>query len=190
MGEVYRRSQPDRAVNRNFEQAQVLLCVAGAMMMIIIGDSFARAIGVWGGASIIRFRTPVDDPKDAVILFLLLGLGMSCGLGAFAVAGLGAIFLCLFLSFLENVGISKPRTMMLTLVAGDAEFPAAYVRDVFARSSVASWEPREVVKGPKTSMKYFVSLEQHASLAALNAEFTREGSGIQSVSWEAPKRSE
>jgi hypothetical protein len=39
-------------------------------------------------------------------------------------------------------------------------------------------------------MKYFVSLEQHASLAALNAEFTREGSGIQSVSWEAPKRSE
>ena len=64
------------------EQAQTLLCVSGAMMMIIIGNSLARAFGIAGAASIIRFRTPVDDPKDVTILFLLMGLGMSSGLGA------------------------------------------------------------------------------------------------------------
>ena len=63
------------------EQAQTLLCVSGAMMMIIIGNSLARAFGIAGAASIIRFRTPVDDPKDVTILFLLMGLGMSSGLG-------------------------------------------------------------------------------------------------------------
>ena len=41
-----------------------------------------------------KFRTPVEDPKDVTILFLLKGLGMSAGLGAFAVVGLGTAFLC------------------------------------------------------------------------------------------------
>ena len=59
------------------------------MMMIIIGNSLARAFGIAGAAGIVRFRTPVDDPKDVTILFLLMGLGMATGLGAFAVAGLG-----------------------------------------------------------------------------------------------------
>jgi hypothetical protein len=58
---------------RSLEQAQVLLCVAGAMMMIIIGNSLARAFGIRGAAGIVRFRTPVDDPKDVTILFLLRG---------------------------------------------------------------------------------------------------------------------
>ena len=71
----------------------MLLCMSGALMMIIIGNSLARAFGIAGAASIIRFRTPVDDPKDVTILFLLMGLGMSAGLGAFAVAGLGTAFL-------------------------------------------------------------------------------------------------
>ena len=79
------------------EQAQTLLCVSGAMMMIIIGNNLARAFGIAGAASIIRFRTPVDDPKDVTILFLLMGLGMSTGLGQFAVAGLGTAFLCVAL---------------------------------------------------------------------------------------------
>jgi hypothetical protein len=72
---------------KSLEQAQTLLCVSGAVMMIIIGNSLARAFGIAGAAGIVRFRTPVDDPKDVTILFLLMGLGMATGLGAFAVAG-------------------------------------------------------------------------------------------------------
>ena len=87
--------RPDtRDTGPHMGQAQTLLCVSGAVMMIIIGNSLARAFGIAGAASIIRFRTPVDDPKDVTVLFLLMGLGMSIGLGAFAVAGLGAAFLC------------------------------------------------------------------------------------------------
>ena len=83
---IHKPATRDRS--SSMEQAQTLLCVSGAMMMIIIGNSLARAFGIAGAASIIRFRTPVDDPKDVTILFLLMGLGMSIGLGAFAVAGL------------------------------------------------------------------------------------------------------
>jgi len=98
---VHKPASRDRAATRSMEHAQMLLCVSGALMMVIIGNSLARAFGIAGAASIIRFRTPVDDPKDVTILFLLMGLGMSAGLGAFAVAGLGTAFLCLTLVALD-----------------------------------------------------------------------------------------
>src|SRR3954464_1232492 len=73
--QVHRRYHRDRPLPRSLLQAQVLLCVAGAMVMVIIGSSVARAFGVAGAAGIVRFRTPVEDPKDTTILFLLVALG-------------------------------------------------------------------------------------------------------------------
>src|SRR5258707_1310626 len=61
---VHRPTLRERPMNRSMEHAQTLLCVSGAMVMIIIGNSIARAFGIAGAATIIRFRTPVDDPKD------------------------------------------------------------------------------------------------------------------------------
>jgi hypothetical protein len=100
---VHRSTSREKPLTRSMEQAQVLLCVSGAVVMIIIGNSIARAFGIAGAASIIRFRTPVEDPKDITILFLLMGLGMAAGLGAFAVAGLATAFLCVLLLVLDRL---------------------------------------------------------------------------------------
>src|SRR6266550_4311393 len=62
---VHKRYHRDRPLTRSLMQAQVLLCVAGAMVMVIIGSSVARAFGVAGAADLLRLRTPVDDPKDS-----------------------------------------------------------------------------------------------------------------------------
>ena len=78
---IHAPSAADRPTGRAMQHAQILLCVSGAMMMIIIGNSLARAFGIAGAASIVRFRTPVEDPKDVTIIFLLMSLGMACGLG-------------------------------------------------------------------------------------------------------------
>jgi anti-anti-sigma factor len=85
---IHSPNSTDKPLGRSMQHAQILLCVSGAMMMIIIGNSLARAFGIAGAASIIRFRTPVEDPKDVTIIFLLMALGMACGQGAFAMAGL------------------------------------------------------------------------------------------------------
>ncbi len=82
--------------------AQILFCVAGALTMIIIGDSLARAFGAVGVASTVRFRTPLKDPEDATVLFLLIGLGMSVGRGILAVSAVGTIFLCVLLWVLRR----------------------------------------------------------------------------------------
>jgi anti-anti-sigma factor len=187
---VHRPYAADRPTGRSMQQAQVLLAVAGAMIMIIIGNSLARAFGIAGAASIIRFRTPVEDPKDVTILFLLMGLGMSAGLGAYAVAGLGTAFLCFFLLLLERVGDQKARPMRVDVVAEGREFPTAHVQNVFVRNRMA-FETREVQLGDKVKVRYHATIPAAASLEDLGAQLMAGGSaGVKSVSWEPIKERE
>ena len=169
------------------EQAQTLLCVSGAMMMIIIGNNLARAFGIAGAASIIRFRTPVDDPKDVTILFLLMGLGMSSGLGQFAVAGLGTAFLCVALLVLDRVSTRKTRVMSVEILAEGRQFPATHVENVFARNQIV-FEPREISQSDDVTVKYHTWLDARTSLEDLSSQLMVEGGGVKSVAWEHPKR--
>ena len=187
---VSRRYRGDRPQTRSMEQAQVLLCVSGAMMMIIIGNSLARAFGIAGAASIIRFRTPVEDPKDITILFLLMGLGMSAGVGAFGLAGLGTIFLCVMLVLLDRIGARRPRAMMVEVEADTREFPTAHLQSVFARNHVI-FEPREVTQGKALSVRYYTLLDPDQSIESLSEQLMGGGrAGVKSVSWELPRKTE
>ena len=175
---------------RSMEQAQILLCVSGAMMMIIIGDSVARAFGIAGAAAIIRFRTPVEDPEDITVLFLLMGLGMSAGLGAFAVAGLATAFLCVLLLVLDRAVTARSRAMMVEVEAEGREFPSAHVQSVFARHGVV-FEPREVSQGKTVAVRYHATLDPSQSLEELSERLVSDGqAGVKAVSWEPPKKSD
>jgi anti-anti-sigma factor len=176
-----------RERGRAMEQAQVLLCVSGAMMMIIIGNSLARAFGIAGAASIIRFRTPVEDPKDVTILFLLMGLGMSSGLGAWAVAGLGTAFLCIALVALDHMSAQKARVMSVEIQASGREFPTTHVEGVFARNQVV-WEPREISQSDDVTVKYHTWLDPRTSLEDLSSQLMADGAAVQSVAWGHAKR--
>jgi anti-anti-sigma factor len=184
---VHQPNARDRTNSRSMAQAQMLLCVSGALMMIIIGNSLARAFGIAGAASIIRFRTPVDDPKDVTILFLLMGLGMSAGLGAFAVAGLGTAFLCLTLVVLDMMAKQQTRLMSVEIVAGGRMFPSTRVEEVFARNQIV-FEPREIAQADEVTVKYHAWLDPRTSLDDLSAELMRDVAGLTAVSWEHPKR--
>lgn len=185
---MHRPTVPDKPFSRSMEQAQILLCVSGAMMMIIIEGSLARAFGIAGAASIIRFRTPVDDPKDVTILFLLMALGMASGLGAFAVAGVGAAFLCLFLLVLDRLPYRAARPMTVDMVATTREFPLAHVQSVFARHGVV-FEPRELSQGEKVKVTYHATVPAEISLEDLSADLMAGGtSGLKSVAWEPAKK--
>jgi anti-anti-sigma factor len=186
---VHKRQLRDRQMSRSMEQAQVLLCVSGAMMMIIIGNSLARAFGIAGAAGIIRFRTPVEDPKDVTILFLLMGLGMACGMGALAVAGLGMLFLSAALLLLDRVVAAKPRIMHVEITASGHEFPLTHVFSVLARYAI-SYEPREVSQESKeTVISYVTALPWGTPIEEISAALIADGkTGITAVQWESPKK--
>lgn len=186
---VHRQYRTDRMPNPTMDQAQVLLCVSGALMMIIIGNSLARAFGIAGAASIIRFRTPVEDARDITILFILMGLGMAAGLGAFAVAGLGTLFLCAMLPALNLFSEDRPRTMLVEIVGDGRQLPMSHIHQVFAVNGIV-FEPREVSQGDEATVRYHATLRPSDSLEDLSAQLLGDGKiGIKNVSWSPPKRS-
>ena len=185
---VHRQYRTERSANPALDQAQVLLCISGAMMMIIIGSSLARAFGIAGAASIIRFRTPVEDARDITILFLLMGLGMAAGLGALAVAGLGTVFLCVMIPILNMFSSERPRTMLVEIVGDGRDFPTTHVHQVFAVNGIV-FEPREVSQGDEATVRYFTTLKPADSLEELSAQLMGDGKkGIKNVSWSPPKK--
>jgi hypothetical protein len=185
---VHRQYPGDKPLSRSLAQAQVLLCMAGALVMIIIGDSLARAFGIAGGATIIRFRTPVEDPKDTTVLFLLLGLGMACGMGMFGVAGIGLVFLCVCLALLDLIVERKPRAMLLEMVADGSEFPTDYVNRLLAAYRIP-FEPREVHQGSKATRSYLCMVGPEIPLQRLSDHLLdAEAGGLKRVAWEIPKK--
>lgn len=83
-------------------QTQIILAVVGAVVMLIVGQSLARAFGIVGVASLIRYRAKVDDPKDAVVMLCCLGMGLASGVGLYALAMVSTAFLLVVLFLLES----------------------------------------------------------------------------------------
>ena len=60
-------------------QTQIVLGVVGALIMLVVGASLARAFGIVGAANLIRYRSKIEDPKDAVVMLCTLAIGLSAG---------------------------------------------------------------------------------------------------------------
>lgn len=58
--------------------------VTGTVM--VVKNSVALAFGLAGIVAAVRFRTTVKDPKDAVHVFLVMAIGLSCGVQAADIA--------------------------------------------------------------------------------------------------------
>lgn len=67
----------------------VLLTVLIAMVTLVIGNSVARAFGLVGALSIVRFRTVVDDTRDTAFVIFAVITGMAIGAGAWMVPVVG-----------------------------------------------------------------------------------------------------
>lgn len=86
-----------RKVRLDVKHALIIMTVAAAMVVTVIGDNLARAFGVVGLGSFIRFRSSLKDTRDVVLFFVAIGTGMACGLGVVVIAavGLGVIWVIL-----------------------------------------------------------------------------------------------
>ena len=90
-------------------QTQIILSVVGAIIMLVVGASLARAFGIVGAANLIRYRSKIDDPKDAVVMLGALAVGLASGVGLYALATFSTAFLMLALGIIESFekGVKK-----------------------------------------------------------------------------------
>ena len=77
--------------SRSFPQGLVLITIVAALSMSLVAAKALIAIGLLGGAAIIRFRTAVRDTRDTAYVFLCLICGMGAGFGFYETAVIGAV---------------------------------------------------------------------------------------------------
>jgi len=95
-----RRGTPPRTTA--VVQTQILLAVVGAVIMLVVGASLARAFGIVGAANLIRYRSKIDDPKDAVVMLCSLAVGLAAGVGLYLLAAFSTAFLVGALWIIES----------------------------------------------------------------------------------------
>lgn len=97
----YRWSHAGLSYSRGFVHTLVLGAIVTCMLIMAIGNNLARGLGILGTLAIIRFRTPIRDPRDIIFLFACLGIGISAGAEVYATAIMGTVTFCLVVFFLH-----------------------------------------------------------------------------------------
>jgi uncharacterized membrane protein YhiD involved in acid resistance len=93
-------------------QTQIILAIVGAVIMLVVGASLARAFGIVGAANLIRYRSKIDDPKDAVVMLCTLAVGLAAGVGLYALAAVSTAFIAVALWIIESF---EPRSRKFDL---------------------------------------------------------------------------
>ncbi len=103
-------------------QTQIILAIVGAVVMLVVGSSLARAFGIVGAAGLVRYRAKIEDPKDAGVMLSTLAVGLASGVGMWLLATFATGFILLVLWIVESF---EPKAKKLFTLKVKAKDPAA-----------------------------------------------------------------
>ncbi len=174
-------------------QTQILLAVVAAALMMVVGDSAARAFAIFAAASLVRFRTNIRDPKEITVLLISLALGLAAGVGRWELG----IALCLFalallwlLEFNEQQNIF--RSMELTIKTRDTDKTQQIVQKIFKRrkldAEVRELDPPDPEKdGDVGSIVYYLNLPLSMRTDAMSDRILRADANVEKIQWSKTK---
>lgn len=126
-------------------QTQIILAVVGAVVMLVVGSSLARAFGIVGAAGLVRYRSKVEDTKDAGVMLSTLAVGLASGVGLWMLAIFATLFFLVVLWIVESLEPRATQPFMLTVKSKDPTALKPQVEQLLARYRV-SFEVRSVSK--------------------------------------------
>jgi hypothetical protein len=170
---------------RESAQAQTLIAVAGALMVAVIGDSMARAFGLVGLGAFIRFRSGIKDPRDAAVMFVMIGIGMACGLGAVPIAVVATLFVTAVLVVFDASQRARARMARIAISVTDPQTAFQQIRLVFPTARIV--EMPNTNPEPGRLVMDVVLGEATDAAAVLEILQAREVMGIRSVNLDEGK---
>src|SRR5882672_1920609 len=175
-------------------QTQILLAVVAAAMMMIVGDSAARAFGIFAAASLVRFRTNIRDPKETTVLLICLGVGLACGVGRLDMAVILTVFVLVALWILEHFESAQIfRAMEVRIETRNLDQTRQVLKTLFERHG-CSFELRQLERaageGENGKIVYELSLGSADRTDQFSEEILAEDSqNIAGLEWEQKKSS-
>lgn len=132
---LYRITYQGPSYSQSFAGSLVILSMLTAIVIMVIGNNLARAFGLVGAMSIIRFRTAIKDPQDIVYIFFSLAIGMASGAGLHLVAivGTGVVSVVTYVLSFSRGGAAQRREFLLQFsMNGQTEEDSPYL-DIIKR---------------------------------------------------------
>ncbi len=99
-----------------FVNSLVALSMITTIVITVIGNNLARAFGLVGALSIIRFRMAVKDVKDIVFIFFALAVGMAAGVDLLLTALIGTVFIGIVAFVLSRTHGARPKRRKFALL--------------------------------------------------------------------------
>ena len=165
-------------------QTQIVLAVVGALIMLVVGASLARAFGIVGAANLIRYRSKIDDPKDAVVMLCSLSVGLAAGVGLFVLSLFGTMFLVLALWIIEGFE-PQTRVFELSVKLGDHTAELKPKIEAVLRRFKAEYELRQ---SGEDEVSYMVTAPFEMHTDRVSNALTALADGKGEVKWgEKPK---
>ena len=178
---AYRWTHVGVSYSRSFVQTLVLAGIVACIMIIAVGNNLARGLGILGALAIIRFRTPIRNPRDIIFLFASLAVGISCGSQLFLVATTGMLMFTTTALLLHWSPYSTKQTFegLLRFSAPMESRLESTVSDVLRQfaSNVEVIAIRESSQGERVEYAYQIRLI-HPSL---KSELIEAMNGIESI---------
>jgi len=112
---LYRITYKGYSYSTAFVNTLIIICMVTAIVIMVIGNNLARAFGLVGAMSIIRFRTALKDSRDIAYVFFALAAGMAAGAGGLMIAIVGSIMvgLIILILFGTNYGSIRHKELLL-----------------------------------------------------------------------------
>jgi uncharacterized membrane protein YhiD involved in acid resistance len=163
LAKLYQLTFQSLSYSRSFIHTLILGGMITCMVMMSMGDSIARGVGVLGALSLIRFRTVLRDPRDMMFLFATLGLGIACGAGMYSVAIAGCVLISSVIVLLNWAPFATRRryeAMLRFLVEANDEDVREDVDHIMTEccSSYMLIAMREAVQGDLLEYSYQIRL--------------------------------
>lgn len=159
---VYRWTYQGLSYSRSFVHTMVLGSLATCIIIMAIGNNLARGLGILGTLAIVRFRTPIRDPRDIIFLFVALGIGIASGATVFSVGIYGTIAFSIAALYLHWSPFASRRQYegLLRFMLPAGKHVSTDVQNIFSQycDSASLVGMREAVQGDVIEYSYQVKL--------------------------------
>ena len=114
---IYKATHRGLSYSQTFQFSLILLGMLGASIMMVASTGILPAFGILGGFSLIRFRTPVKDPKDMAYVLFVLAVGLAMGAGLYYLAAIIVAIVCAAIVVLTQIlfGLSYSHESIIRL---------------------------------------------------------------------------
>jgi uncharacterized membrane protein YhiD involved in acid resistance len=173
---IYKRLNRGRENLYLMMQSLIILSITIAAAMMIVGNELARAFGLVGAVSVIRFRTAVQNYRDMAFVFVAIVIGMACGLQFYLLAtivGVGTGGLLLFLGIINygKAGVSY-NNYILRIDINNNDNIRKYIEEELVKNAEV-WKFIGVKTDNKRSwFKYQIQLKDNQTIDRLMRDIT------------------